>query len=87
MSLASGDERLIPACERLELDQRIVEIRKEQERLAAPQRARDRDLLLIMVTFLTFQELGRIAATPPTTSSGRIRRWVCRRLFATGLAK
>jgi TonB family protein len=64
MSLASGDARMIAACDRLELDQRIVEIRKEQEKLAAPQRARDRDMLAIMVTFLIFQELGRDRGDP-----------------------
>lgn len=59
LGLAGAQARLVAVCERLELDNRIVEIRKEQERLAAPQRARDRELLAIMVTFLIFQELGR----------------------------
>jgi TonB family protein len=54
LQLLSGDPKVGAACQRLELDQRIEEIRKQQEILAEPGRQRAREVMAIMVTFLLF---------------------------------
>ncbi len=58
LQLLSGDPKVGAACQQLELDQRIEEIRKQQEILAEPARQRARELMAIMVTFLLFDSFS-----------------------------
>jgi tetratricopeptide (TPR) repeat protein len=58
LQLLSADPKVGAACQQLELDQRIEEIRKQQEILAEPGRQRAREVMAIMVTFLLFQSFS-----------------------------
>jgi tetratricopeptide (TPR) repeat protein len=58
LQLLGGDLKVGAACQQLELDQRIEEIRKQQEILAEPGRERAREVMAVMVTFLLVQSFS-----------------------------